>query len=158
MKSHRKRKSYWQDAAQAKKVHPKPISMEFATMLDREEANRPERRWAIISRELLKYNIDIAALSEVRFPESGSIREESGYTIYWSGKPSGQRCEAGVALAVSNHLIPKLIQDPKPVNDRIMTLRLPLTNNRNCTLIATYTPTMMNWRQSKLSTANCTKF
>lgn len=58
--------------------------------------------------------------------------------------PSGQRREAGVALAVSNHLTPKLVQDPKPVNDRIMTLRLPLTNNRNCTLFATYALTMMN--------------
>ena len=47
-------------------------------MLDRNTSERPERRSAIISKELQKYSIDIAALSEVRFKDSGSIREESG--------------------------------------------------------------------------------
>ena len=51
-------------------------------MLDRENTERPERRSAIISSELQKYGIDIAALSEVRFKDTGNIREESGYTIY----------------------------------------------------------------------------
>ena len=41
MKSHRNKNSYWQDVAQDKKVHPKPIQMNFAawnirTMLQRD--------------------------------------------------------------------------------------------------------------------------
>ena len=73
MKSHRNTNSYWQDVAQDEKVHSKPIQMNFAawnirTMLDRDEASRPERRSAIISRELSKYNMDIAALVKCDSP------------------------------------------------------------------------------------------
>ena len=153
MKSHRLGNSYWQDVAQDKKVQSPSVKLRFAawnirTMLDREHTDRPERRSAIISRELFKYGIDIAALSEVRFPKSGSIREESGYTIYWSGKPSGSKRESGVALAISNELIPKLQQEPKPVNDRIMMLRMSLADDRNCTLISAYAPTMTNSQET----------
>ena len=37
------------------------------TLLDRNEANRPERRTSLVAMELAKYNIDIAALCETRF-------------------------------------------------------------------------------------------
>ena len=45
------------------------------TLLDREGANRPERRTALVAMELAKYNIDIAALCETRFSESGSLND-----------------------------------------------------------------------------------
>jgi len=45
------------------------------THLDREAADRPERRTALIAKELAKYNIDIAALCEIRFSESGSLND-----------------------------------------------------------------------------------
>ena len=91
MKSHKRRNTYWQDVAKDKKVQPKPL-LKFAAwniraMLDREDCNRPERRSAFISRELKKYDIDLAALSEVRLLDSGSIQEEGGLTIFWSGRP-----------------------------------------------------------------------
>ena len=148
MKSHKKRNTYWQDGAQDKKVQT-TCDLNFAswnirTMLDRDRAERPERRSAIIVRELKKYGIDIGALSEVRFGDTGSIREEAGYSIYWSGKTSGMKSESGVALAVSNAVVAKMTEDPKPVNDRMITLRLPLNEKRNCTIIAVYAPTMTN--------------
>ena len=93
---------------------------------------------------LSTYNIDIAALSEVRFADSGSIREENGFTIYWSGKQPSERSESGVALAIKNEIVPKLLEDPKPISDRMMTLRLPLKQNRHCTIISIYAPTMTN--------------
>ena len=37
------------------------------TLLDREGANRLEKRTALVAMELAKYNIDIAALCETRF-------------------------------------------------------------------------------------------
>ena len=37
------------------------------TLIDRDAANRPERRTAVVAMELAKYNIDIAALRETRF-------------------------------------------------------------------------------------------
>jgi len=59
------------------------------TLLDR--ADRHERRSAIIARELARYRIDIAALSETRL--SGSLQFEevgAGYTFFWQGYPEGE--------------------------------------------------------------------
>jgi len=113
-------------------------------MLDKENVARPVRRSAIIASELGKYNIEIAILSEVRFSDAGSITEEAGYTIFWSGKLVGEVREHGVAIAMKNSLIPKLSEDPKSVNKRMITLRLPLAQNRYCTVISAYAPTMTN--------------
>ena len=41
------------------------------TMLDREGTDRPERRSALVDRELNRYNVDMAALSETRLSDVG---------------------------------------------------------------------------------------
>ena len=46
-----------------------------STLFDREAADRPERRTALVAVELVKYNIDIAALCETRFSESDSLND-----------------------------------------------------------------------------------
>ncbi|BFY98783.1 hypothetical protein BsWGS_01823 [Bradybaena similaris] len=57
------------------------------TLLDRVNAQRPERRTALIARELNRYKIDIAALSETRLAGEGQITEDgAGYTFFWSGR------------------------------------------------------------------------
>ena len=56
----------------------------------------------MISKELQKYNTDIAAPSDVKFAESDTIRKETGYTFNWSKKTLTDRSESGVAFAVSN--------------------------------------------------------
>ena len=49
--------------------------------------DRPQRLSALVARELARLDNDIAALSEVRFAEQGSHREDgAGYTLFWSGK------------------------------------------------------------------------
>ena len=43
----------------------------------------------LIACELARYNIDIAALSEARLPDEGSLVEMgTGYTFFWSGLPT----------------------------------------------------------------------
>ena len=79
------------------------------TLLDREGANRPERRTALVAMELAKYNIDIAALCETRFSESGSLSDLE-YSFFWSGKPEGERREAGVGFAIKKDIITKLTE------------------------------------------------
>jgi len=74
-------------------------------MLDQHNADRPERRSAIISLELANYDIDIAASSEVRFSGTDYIKEETRYSINWSGKMADERGESGVALAITAKLI-----------------------------------------------------
>ena len=98
--------------------------------------------------ELAKYNIDIAALCETRFSESGS-RNDLEYSFFWSGKPEGERREAGVGFAIKKDIVTKLTEMPQPVSDRIMTMRLPLSKDNFATIISVYAPTMRNPDENK---------
>ena len=63
------------------------------------------RRTALIACELARYNIDIAALSETRLPDEGSLVETAtGYTCFWSGLPTVARRIHGVGFAVRTAL------------------------------------------------------
>ena len=68
-------------------------------LMDSAGSDRPQRRTALVGRELDRYEIGIAALSETRFAE---VREEVGAscTFFWSGRKSNERCEAGVSFAI----------------------------------------------------------
>ena len=47
------------------------------------DSDRPPRRTALVAAELRKYDIDIAALSETRLADEGSLREiGEGYTFF----------------------------------------------------------------------------
>ena len=118
------------------------------TLHDREGANRPEGRTALIAMEIAKYNIDFAALCETRFSESGSL-DDLEYSFFWSGKPEGERREAGVGLAIKKDIVTKLTEMPRPVSDRIMTMRLPLSKDNFATIISVYAPTMTNPDENK---------
>nr|VZI38081.1 unnamed protein product [Spirometra erinaceieuropaei] len=90
-------------------------------------SNRPERRTALVARELTRYKVDIAALSETRFSEQGQLEVvRAGYTFFWSGRPRAERRDAGVLLAIRNDIVGRLTSLPQGINDRLMSLRLPL--------------------------------
>lgn len=104
---------------------------------------RPHRRTALIAAELRRYNIDIAALSETRLLDEGSLIEEgSGYTFFWKGYPLGGQHLHGVGLAIKNTLLPRLTETPVGISERLMTLRIPLAKNRFATLLSVYAPTL----------------
>ena len=96
--------------------------------------------------ELAKYNIDIAVLSETRFHASGSLNDLE-YTFYWSGKPNGERREAGIGFAIKRTMVAKLTEMPHP--GRIMTMIILLTKDRNATIVSAYAPTMSNPEENK---------
>ena len=98
------------------------------TLLDREGSDRPERRSALVDRELNRYNVDMAALSETRLADVGEAAE-ANYTFFWSGRAPHLKREAGVGFAIKTSLVPKLIGKPKAINDRLMTAQFPLTKN-----------------------------
>ena len=103
------------------------------TLQDRSSANRPERRTALVAREIARYNLHIVALSETRFADEGQLTEKSaGYTFFWSGRKEEERREAGVGFAIKSSLVNKLDSPPKGINDRLMTVRLPLTEKEVC--------------------------
>lgn len=56
------------------------------TLMDKAQVDRPERRKALVGRELARYNADIAALSKTRLAEEGQLNEiGAGCTLFWSG-------------------------------------------------------------------------
>ncbi|BHF72107.1 hypothetical protein SprV_0401517000 [Sparganum proliferum] len=112
------------------------------SLLDNPRSNRPERRTALVARELARYKVDIAALSESRFSEQGQLEEVgAGYTFFWSGRPRAERRDAGVAFAIRNDIVGRLPCLPQGINDRLMSLRLPLRRGgKFATIISAYAP------------------
>ena len=82
---------------------------------------RDDDHLPLLSRELGRLGVVIAALSEVRRPKSGEI-SVGGYTYYWSGRSDGYHSE-GVAVAISGRLA-QMVVEAVPVNERMMRLRV----------------------------------
>ena len=115
------------------------------TSINSAGSDRPQRRMALVGRELGWYGIQIAALSETRFTDVGEIKEVgAGYTFFWSGRKKEERHEAGVGFAIKTELVGKLSGLPKGINDRLMTLRLPLAGIKHATIVSAYASTMTN--------------
>nr|VZH90231.1 unnamed protein product [Spirometra erinaceieuropaei] len=94
---------------------------------------------------MARYKVDIAALSETRFSEKDQLEEVgAGYTFFWSGRPRAERPDAGVAFAIRNDIVGRLPCLPQGINDRLMSLRLPLWGGKFATIISAYAPTMTN--------------
>ena len=68
------------------------------------------RKTAVINNELLRLNIDIAALQETRLPDLGKLTEKD-YTFYWKGKPEEENREQAQHRAATETAARKLI-DP----------------------------------------------
>ena len=65
------------------------------TLMDSAGSDRPQRRTALLGRELGRYGIEIAALSETHSAEIGEIKEVgAGYTFFWSGRKTEERRKA----------------------------------------------------------------
>ncbi|KAK3771096.1 hypothetical protein RRG08_034114 [Elysia crispata] len=83
--------------AKTKKKRVKVLSLatwKVRILSDNINADRPERRSALVARELARYTVDIAALSETRFAHKGQLTElNGGYTFFWSGLNGSERRE-----------------------------------------------------------------
>ena len=107
------------------------------TLLDREAADRPERRTALVAVELPKYNIDIAALCKTRFAESGSLTTCNTLS-FRVANPKEKEGRPEWALLLTNNIVKKLTEMPRPVYEIIMTTRLPLSKDYFATIISVY--------------------
>ena len=97
------------------------------------------RKTAIISGELKRLNIDIAALQETRLADSGQLREHD-YTFFWRGRAADEVRIHGVGFAVKNTLLPSITQ-PSGGNERILTMSLQ-TRSGKVNIISAYAPTL----------------
>ncbi len=113
------------------------------TQLDSATSDRPERRTAIIARELRRYRIDLAALSESRLEDEGKVKEEKGgYTFFWKGKAADEPRVHSVGIAIKNQRISHLYELPVGIRERLMTIRLVLANNQIAPVVSAYVPTL----------------
>ena len=125
------------------------------TLQDKSDVDRPERRTALICKELARFNIDVAALSETRLSGEGNIREAgSGYTIFWKGKDQDEPRIHGVGFAIRSQLVHQHNLVPTAISERVMSIRMPLTRNRSLTLISVYAPTLTSEDEVKASFYN----
>ena len=76
----------------------------------------------------------VTLTSETRIPEKGQIFERGGgYTFFWSGRSAEERKAAGVGFAIKTHIAIKLTKILEGINDRLMSLSLPLGKKQNVT-------------------------
>nr|XP_014348724.1 PREDICTED: craniofacial development protein 2-like [Latimeria chalumnae] len=120
------------------------------TLMDKDNVPRPERRTALIARELAHYNIDIAALSETRLAGEGSTEERGdGYTFFWKGKAESEGRIHGVGLTIKTSLLKRLPDLPIGLNECLMTLRFPLNPVHHITIISAYALTLISSEEEK---------
>ncbi|XP_019625432.1 PREDICTED: uncharacterized protein LOC109470795 [Branchiostoma belcheri] len=104
------------------------------------------RKTAIINRELMRLNIDIAALQETRLPSNGSLREED-YTFFWQGNEPEEPRMHGVEYAVRNSLLSSVEPSPEGTS-RILFLRLS-TSSSPVNILSIYVPTLSSATETK---------
>ena len=118
------------------------------TLLDNE--TRPERQTALVAKILARYDIDVATLTETRLSGEGSLNEAGqGYTFFWRGVAEGQPRIHGVCIAVKNSILNSLEELPVSLNERIMSIRIPLARSNHMTVICAYAPTLVSTEESK---------
>ena len=54
-----------------------------------------------------------------------------------------------MGFELKRDIVAKLTEMPHPVSDRIMTMSIPLTKDRNATIVSAYAPTMGNPEENK---------
>lgn len=126
-----------------KEIHTVPLnicSWNVRTLLDSNASTCPERRTPLVAKELDILNTDIAALSKTRLSEEGQLTKVySGFTLFWIGKPKGEKREGEVGFAIHTSLINQ-VECPCGINECIMKLRIPLTCDRYMSILSVYAP------------------
>jgi Reverse transcriptase (RNA-dependent DNA polymerase)/Endonuclease/Exonuclease/phosphatase family len=118
------------------------------TLVDSDSAL--ERKTALVAKELGRYRIDIAGLSETHLLGCSQLTEStSGFTFLWSGRPEGERRQSGVGFAVSRRMIDLITGPPQNFSDRIMSVRIKITNTQHASFIVAYAPTLPSEDEAK---------
>lgn len=72
-----------------------------------------------------------------------------GYTFFWKGLPADSPRIHGISLAIRTSLLQRLPETPVAIDERLMTLRIPLAKGRHMTLLSVYAPTLTSDESSK---------
>ncbi|VDL90416.1 unnamed protein product [Schistocephalus solidus] len=105
-------------------THTSPL-LSSPSPLSLPSSSTVEKWTALVARELARYDVDIADLIETRFSEQGQLEDVgANYTLFYGGRPKG-------------------------INDRLMSLRLPLWGDKFANIINAHTPPMTSFDAKK---------
>ncbi|VDL81057.1 unnamed protein product, partial [Schistocephalus solidus] len=72
-------------------------------------SNLLERRTTLVVRQIARYKVDIADLSETRFSEQGQLEVVgAGYIFFWSGRPKTEQRGVGVTFSIRKDIVGRL--------------------------------------------------
>ncbi|XP_068247980.1 uncharacterized protein [Palaemon carinicauda] len=129
---------------------PRKGAWNIRILQDVTNTNRPERRTALVCKDLARFNVDVTALSETRLPEEGNIREAgTRYAILWKGKALEEPRIHGVGFAICSQLVQQHNLALQAISEHLMTVRIPITRDRHLTLISVYAQTMTSTDDDK---------
>jgi len=77
------------------------------------------RKTAVINNELLRLQVDIAAVQETRLADSGTLKEKD-YTFFWQGKSAVDWKEHRVGFAIRITLL-KMVEPGDKGSECLMT-------------------------------------
>ena len=64
--------------------------------------------------------------------------EGGGYIFYWKGKSLDEDRVFSVGFAISSILLKSVHLEPMGINNRLMTLRMPVGKDRHATLVSAF--------------------
>ena len=79
-----------------------------------------------------------STLCGARLPQKNG----AGYILFWSGKNKDERRLSGVGFMINTSIARKLQNLPVGHSDRIMSLGLPVQNNKFATVLSVNAPTL----------------
>lgn len=113
------------------------------TLLDLLPESRPKRRTALITHELNRYEVDIAAPSETRLSGADSVTEVGqGYMFFWKGYEENQPSNHGAGFPIRTKLLSKFNITPTGISPKLMTWGILFVEHRFFTMISAYAPTL----------------
>ena len=82
----------------------------------------------MVAKEFESYINDITALSETQLLSYDGMVDH-GHTIFLEWQGENERNESRHGFPIGNFIAEQLKEDPTPVGDRLVTMRLPLQRN-----------------------------
>ena len=123
----------------------------------RDSEDSPQRRSAVVARELPRLDINVAALSEVHFAEQGSLVEDGTvFSLLWSRKNKDERCLSGVSFMIKTSIARKLQNLPIGQSGHLMSLSSQSrTTSMPLSSVCTHQICRLKLEQRGLSTETC---
>nr|VZH99949.1 unnamed protein product [Spirometra erinaceieuropaei] len=128
------------------------------SILDNPGINPPERRTSLIAREPAHQKADIAVFDVTPLSEPGQL-EKMGVKciLFWNDHLKEERHVFGVAFTIRVDSMGRLAFLSQGINNRLMTLCLPLKDSKLANIISVCAPRMTSIEEVIINLCECSK-